>query len=242
MLRRNRGFTLIELLVVIAIIAILAAILFPVFTHARNHAKKMSCLSNMSQLGTGIMMYVESYNDRLPRMVWDMSKPSRFGMGYSPTKTYAMWVDLILPYVSNNYKVFACPSRPREGIGAYHSLYPYGYAMVASYEGPNNYYNTAYCLSQVKIPSRKILVTESYREWAVGSSTSIFNDLQDRIQVLHNGTTNYIFCDGHAKPMSLRNTIVPRLMWCKTDTYPLFIDKWLQSEQEAQDYVLSQIE
>ena len=64
---RKRGFTLIELLVVIAIIAILAAILFPVFAQAREAARKSTCLQNLKQLGTAMMMYATDYEDALPR-------------------------------------------------------------------------------------------------------------------------------------------------------------------------------
>ena len=60
---RRKGFTLIELLVVIAIIAILAAILFPVFARARENARKSNCLSNLKQLGNGMMMYVQDYDE-----------------------------------------------------------------------------------------------------------------------------------------------------------------------------------
>src|SRR5690242_13752299 len=60
----NRGFTLIELLVVIAIIAILAAILFPVFAQARERARMAACLSNLKQIGTGTMMYVQDYDEK----------------------------------------------------------------------------------------------------------------------------------------------------------------------------------
>lgn len=61
-----RGFTLIELLVVIAIIAILAAILFPVFAQAREAARKTACLSNMNQIGKGLLMYVQDYDEQYP--------------------------------------------------------------------------------------------------------------------------------------------------------------------------------
>ena len=65
-MRRLKGFTLIELLVVIAIIAILAAILFPVFARAREAARKITCVSNMRQLGTGVMMYTQDYDETMP--------------------------------------------------------------------------------------------------------------------------------------------------------------------------------
>jgi prepilin-type N-terminal cleavage/methylation domain-containing protein len=67
MSRRRNAFTLIELLVVIAIIAILAAILFPVFAHAREKARQTSCLSNAKQLGTATMMYVQDYDETYPK-------------------------------------------------------------------------------------------------------------------------------------------------------------------------------
>src|SRR5262245_57150515 len=63
---RKRGFTLIELLVVIAIIAILAAILFPVFARAREQARKATCLSNLRQMGTAVTMYVQDYDETYP--------------------------------------------------------------------------------------------------------------------------------------------------------------------------------
>ncbi len=65
-MKRNRGFTLIELLVVIAIIAILAAILFPVFAQARESARKIACLSNMKQLGLAVTQYVQDYDEKYP--------------------------------------------------------------------------------------------------------------------------------------------------------------------------------
>src|SRR5687768_9352001 len=84
---KSRGFTLIELLVVIAIIAILAAILFPVFAQAREKARMTSCLSNMKQLGTGLMMYVQDYDQTYPRI--------RFrGTDY-------VWRNAVMPYVKN---------------------------------------------------------------------------------------------------------------------------------------------
>src|SRR5437879_7509284 len=63
---RRRGFTLIELLVVIAIIAVLSAILFPVFAQAREKARQTSCLSNLKQIGTGYMLYVQDYDEQYP--------------------------------------------------------------------------------------------------------------------------------------------------------------------------------
>jgi prepilin-type N-terminal cleavage/methylation domain-containing protein len=97
---RRKGFTLIELLVVIAIIAILAAILFPVFARAREQARKASCLSNQKQIGTAVLMYAQDFDELLP--------PQQVGACGNLATSYG-WADLIMPYVKNE-KVFDCPS------------------------------------------------------------------------------------------------------------------------------------
>jgi len=95
-MKKRRGFTLIELLVVIAIIAILAAILFPVFAQARDKARQTTCLSNMRQIGTGLLMYLQDYDE------------------IYPTVHSGAYLVLIQPYVKN-LDVWRCPS----GSGKY---------------------------------------------------------------------------------------------------------------------------
>mgnify|MGYP001559916783 FL=1 len=97
----HRGFTLIELLVVIAIIAILAAILFPVFAKAREKARQTSCLSNIKQLGLGILMYNSDYDECFPAVTWAQSYPNYNGV--------LSWALTTQPYIKN-YQVGSCPS------------------------------------------------------------------------------------------------------------------------------------
>src|SRR5439155_17377217 len=93
----KRAFTLIELLVVIAIIAILAAILFPVFAQARESARKTSCLSNAKQLGLGIIMYVQDYDETMVMSAND-SQPGVLRDNGTVYRTWNPWTKQIQPY------------------------------------------------------------------------------------------------------------------------------------------------
>jgi prepilin-type N-terminal cleavage/methylation domain-containing protein/prepilin-type processing-associated H-X9-DG protein len=134
---RKSGFTLIELLVVIAIIAILAAILFPVFAQAREQARKTTCLNNMKQIGMGFMMYVQDYDECFPNSSaswWDANSVSRntapngFRLTNNPTPSswrlvyqgstapvprprgwMPLWSDQIQPYTKNG-RFVTCPN------------------------------------------------------------------------------------------------------------------------------------
>jgi len=125
---RRRGFTLIELLVVIAIIAILAAILFPVFARARENARKASCQSNLKQLGNGVMMYVQDYDETFP--VWDRFQSA----AQQPLAPPAA----IFPYVKN-VGVYCCGSGARTpnvaGLPAGWDQYGWG-AVPYVFPGP----------------------------------------------------------------------------------------------------------
>src|SRR5688572_7142500 len=104
-LRKRRGFTLIELLVVIAIIALLAAILFPVFARARENARRTTCQSNMKQMALGMIQYTQDYDEK-------------FGFGGCgstcadfPTEcgTAGSWAEMVQPYIKST-QIFKCPS------------------------------------------------------------------------------------------------------------------------------------
>jgi prepilin-type N-terminal cleavage/methylation domain-containing protein/prepilin-type processing-associated H-X9-DG protein len=97
---KRKAFTLIELLVTIAIITILAAILFPVFARARENARRASCMSNLKQIGLGIMMYVQDYDDTYPMSQRD-----------NDTGAQTFWYYDVKPYVKD-FRVFGCPSSP----------------------------------------------------------------------------------------------------------------------------------
>ncbi len=130
---RRYGFTLIELLVVIAIIAILAAILFPVFAKARDKGRQASCLSNSKQITLSILMYAQDYDEILP-FYW-----------YGEMVGY--WPSVLQPYVKN-WQMFSCPSAPElkggtgwTGSGGYGYNWRYlggawGYTSLAAVTNP----------------------------------------------------------------------------------------------------------
>src|ERR1035438_874178 len=111
-MQRNKGFTLIELLVVIAIIAILAAILFPVFAKVREKARQTACVSNLRQLSMGVMQYVNDYDQTYP--------------GLNNTGTNPGYAGKIYPYVTSA-AVFHCPDDPTKSPTA--GKYPVSYAI-----------------------------------------------------------------------------------------------------------------
>lgn len=101
------AFTLIELLVVIAIIAILAAILFPVFARARENARRASCMSNLKQLGLGVMQYVQDYDEKYPPSYEATTETPP--NGYSWASGYWFWPQTMFPYTRSN-EISVCPS------------------------------------------------------------------------------------------------------------------------------------
>ena len=103
---RIKAFTLIELLVVIAIIAILAAILFPVFARARENARRASCQSNLKQIGLGLLQYSQDYDGQMT--------PAYIGGDTGSNANNLKWMDVVQPYVKST-QLFTCPSDVQEG-------------------------------------------------------------------------------------------------------------------------------
>ncbi len=108
--QRRLGFTLIELLVVIAIIAILAAILFPVFARARENARRASCSSNLKQLGLGLLQYVQDYDEQMVNAYYPYAAGGNdgFSNGAANPPRYK-WMDAVQPYIKST-QLFTCPS------------------------------------------------------------------------------------------------------------------------------------
>lgn len=138
---KQRGFTLIELLVVIAIIAILAAILFPVFALARAQARKASCISNTKQLSLAINMYVQDYDEVLP-MLMVKSAPKNDNFVFQ----IASWQNLIQPY-TKNWQMFICPDESlnkSDPVTYFDPFLNYGMPPSAGMVGAANWQDTYY--------------------------------------------------------------------------------------------------
>ena len=147
----RRGFTLIELLVVIAIIAILAAILFPVFARAREKARQASCTSNVKQIMLGVIMYAQDYDEMLPgRRKGTVGTPT-FNCGAN----WALWPELITPYVKNT-QLFICPSN----AGA--RGYGWNYQNFGYFSGTSGYSSTCgRAMAQVTQPAETIIIGDN---------------------------------------------------------------------------------
>ena len=150
----RRAFTLIELLVVIAIIAILAAILFPVFAQAKLAAKATSCLSNLRQLDTSFVMYQTDYDDQFPL--------AAYGTAVSVT----FWHDEIDPYVKNK-QIWLCPcSRVKEkdsnGTQTTHFGYNVRYLTNIKLDFSNLPFQTAVSATSVEDPSNTVALTTAH--------------------------------------------------------------------------------
>lgn len=235
----KKGFTLIELLVVIAIISLLAAILFPVFARARENARRASCLSNVKQIGLGMMQYTQDFDERLPRIsicggaTLEDGYPARGGCG---TGTYFhLWQDVIYPYVKST-QVFNCPSAPIRSYytgyttyydGHYNQSINYGYNFYLNLDNSGN--QTGRNLASIPRAGNTVMVAESseYRvdpdpkcisghlppSWPDNTwCTTSGSNTGDPPVKRHFDRVNVVFVDGHAKSM-LQSTIVTKIIY-----------------------------
>jgi prepilin-type N-terminal cleavage/methylation domain-containing protein/prepilin-type processing-associated H-X9-DG protein len=199
----RRGFTLIELLVVIAIIAILAAILFPVFARAREKARQTSCLSNQKQIGLAIQMYNSDYDGCYPSVYDD-------GPGFR-----IIWAEKIAPYSKNN-QLYGCPSARPDVTSSLQNT-KYCINMCDGWGFPEGWTNPL-SDSQVINPAEFAVTFESDSYWFChwtpqagwnattqeGAGTVLVGVLPgERIYPWHNGGCNVSFADGHAKWVNL---------------------------------------
>ena len=213
MSRRN-GFTLIEVLVVIAIIAILAAILFPVFAKAREKARQSSCLSNLKQIGTSVMMYAQDYDEMYPMSYQDVSS----GAG-SALQIPMTWPNRLQPYIKNQ-QLYKCPSDGRApnvdftGCRPIAQSYCWNYWMgmdIPGWYDPGSYhtYLVTCSLSDVKAPAQCAMLWDDSSDWLAAGWGGRFNTLDSpdwaydlgpgTLKGRHNGGDNLVFADGHAK-------------------------------------------
>lgn len=191
-MRHERGFTLVELLVVIAIIALLAGILFPVFSRAREKARQTSCQSNLKQVGLAILMYAQDYNYRLPR-------DSYWVAGVAQT-----WMRVIQPY-TKNWQIFVCPSKNMTGFGA---------DQTDTWGAGGYGINQAYLFRRSPYPVVSINWVMSTSETIMAADRAGLNTVDIRAPVAEGGANNtppcnidprhtdgaiFLFADGHVK-------------------------------------------
>lgn len=215
---RQRGFTLIELLVVVSVIGIIAAILFPVFSAAREKARQTSCLSNIAQLGKATMLYAQDWNETYPLGLISCSNNGHFytqwnyASGERPCSGFQeTWMDLLHSYVKTwsvfhcantayTQGVFAPPGTPRDRLE-----YSYGVSYYFSrlYDAQANAWwqprttRPTLSLAEVVRPEEKVYMADS--AFGQKGETPFPWLYIDSIQFRHMNGVNIGFADGHAR-------------------------------------------
>jgi len=214
----RKGFTLIELLVVIAIIAILAAILFPVFARAREKARQTSCLSNIKQITLASLMYAQDYDEKMaggcgPRISWAY----RGNCGHMQIFRY-----------TNNVQLFECPTASYLFPGSiisdlYVDQFPWGPVQIPNSYAPNCLVR-GISMGSIRRPAEIIYWAEDPGFGYLtpsGTTTTTYYTYNDSSYPTspHNGGANIGFCDGHAKWMhrqAFDNDAVIDQLWAPT--------------------------
>lgn len=197
--KRGGGFTLIELLVVIAVIAILAAILFPIFARTKERSNEIVCISNLKQIATGLTMYVQDSNSRWPGLLmygdssFDPYRMVRYGDS-SQTATGSI-PSLIRPYVKS-HRVFWCKSdNNRKPSTKWYAICSYEYRWVVGY---CSYYRTITDSDFIR-PSHQIVYHESF-----DSHRGRVGLYQEWGQIKGQPICNAVYADCHARVWTIQ--------------------------------------
>jgi prepilin-type N-terminal cleavage/methylation domain-containing protein/prepilin-type processing-associated H-X9-DG protein len=230
--RRRHAFTLIELLVVIAIIAILAAILFPVFAQAREKARQATCVSNLKQLGTAALMYAQDYDEQWPML--ESGGPTRYTVA-----------NLLDPYIKTNKKnvatygggggnlwpedsIWRCPSGQTYNFGDLRSYFTVAYNWLyltqvnpgpkGDFKGKHyDWLQAGRAVAAVAQPAETVIFADAGHSDGPGGKHDTWDGLFSPLALAANGPTDWVsamearhndiatvtWCDGHVKPMKL---------------------------------------
>ncbi|MBQ4328738.1 MAG: DUF1559 domain-containing protein [Lentisphaeria bacterium] len=204
-MNKKRFFTLIELLVVIAIIAILAAILLPALNSARARGRAASCISNMKQMGTALLMYAGDNDDMLPVGFY----PAGSGVGYA----YFTWAAWISDYISVNNSgsfqlesVFRCPEDSTEECADARANV---HGAKLSYGNNIKAMHHTFSEKLTRMSKMKLLLGEKFDKNACikGHDRGIFYSWYTTVKPeYHNQKGNWLFNDGHVETLSLVET------------------------------------
>ena len=208
-MKKNYGFTLIELLVVIAIIAILAAILFPVFAQAREKARQTSCLSNVKQFCTAWQLYADDY-DETACPVYDVLTWQTWWDGFDDTwsgGTFDYSRGYLSPYIKNG-QISACPSFPKgHSFDRPNTGYAYNRLIGGHENDTYDGWNPApAALAEIANPAETVLFSDAgFRSGnAIYGSNVLYEpsagySTATKTYFVHNDMANVGFADGHAK-------------------------------------------